>query len=958
MRHPLLAQYRFLPAPVLILLLLLFVPGAVAQQVAVPEEAATVGLDEILPVTPRVKIGTLSNGLRYYVRENERPENRAELRLVVNVGSIVEDEDQLGLAHFVEHMSFNGTEHFQKQELVDFLESLGMQFGPAINAGTSFDETTYMLRVPTEDPDIVDKAFLVLEDWAHGVSFDHDEIDKERGVIVEEWRLGRGAGARIRDKQFPILFKDSHYAVRLPIGDPEIIQNFEYETLKRFYRDWYRPDLMAVVAVGDFDAVAIEEMIRSHFERVPAATNPRPRQTYGVPDHAETLFAIAVDPEATSTSVAVYWKQPLREQQTVGAYRQGMVERLYNGMLNRRLSELTQLADPPYLGAGSSQGMFIRSKEIYTLSAGVDDEGIERGLEAILIEAERVARHGFTASEMERQKTSLLRSMERSFTERDKSYSSGYAAEYIRSFLQGEPIPGIEYEYELYKRFVPEITLTEVNRLAREWITDSNRVIMVDAPEKEGLEIPGEAELLAVFAAAAAAEVTPYEDTVGDEPLVALPPEPVEILSENRVEDVDVTEWELANGVRVILKPTDFQEDQIVFSAFSPGGSSLVADQDIIPASTATLVVSSGGLGDYNAIELQKKLTGKVANVSPVISELEEGLSGSASPKDIETLFQLIYLTFTAPRADEVIFQSLQTRFRAMLENMGASPIMAFSDTLAQTLASYHPRVRPMSDAVLDDMNLEESFAFYQDRFADASDFTFIFVGNLDLEVIRPLVQRYLGGLPSIGRKETWRDVGIDYPKGVIEKTVRKGLEPQSQTVIIFTGPHEYGRKNNYALSSMTSVLEIMLREKIREELGGTYGVSLGQSVSRIPDQEYSITINFGSDPERVDELTAAVFAEIERLKTEGPSEENLQKVLESQRRSRETGLKQNGFWQSQIALWYRQDESPSQILTYDQLFDTLDAEMVRQAAIRHFDMENYVRVTLMPEGGAGGRGL
>jgi len=700
--------------------------------------AASIPLEARLPAAPQVRLGTLENGLRYYIRENGRPENRAELRLVVNTGSIMEDEDQLGLAHFIEHMAFNGTTHFEKQELVNFLESIGMTFGPDLNAMTSFDETIYMLTVPTDSTAIFERSFLVLEDWARGISFDPEEIDKERGVIVEEWRSGRGAGMRMFDRQLPILFQGSLYAERLPIGDMDIVRSFDRETIVRFYRDWYRPDLMAVVAVGDFEADRVEQLIREHFAALEAPADPRARTLAEVPDHDETLFAIATDPEATGTSVSIYWKQPLRPSGTAGAYRQSLVESMYNAMLNRRLGELTQQADPPFISASTSQGLFIRSKEVYSLGATVEDNSLIRGLEATLTEAERVARHGFVATELDRQKRVLLRGIEQARRERDKQYSSSYAGEYVSAFLYDEAIPGIEYEYELFQRFVPGIALEEVNALARAWITDRSRVIMISAPEKEGVTVPTEAELLDVFTRVAAAEIAPYEETVDDLPLLAEDPIPGQIVDERYIEEIAVTEWDLSNGVRVVFKPTDFDEDLIAFTAFSPGGSSLASDGEYYSASLAAQLIQSFGLGAFNAVDLGKKLAGKVASVVPTISSLEEGLTGACSPEDLETLCELVYLYFTEPRRDEAVFTSMITRLKAIIPNLMASPEMAFSDTLNVTLTQYHPRRRPVTLELIDTIDLDTCYRFFRDRFADAGDFTFVFVGNIDPEPFRP----------------------------------------------------------------------------------------------------------------------------------------------------------------------------------------------------------------------------
>ena len=917
--------------------------------------AATIGLDDPIPIDPQIRVGQLENGLRFYIRENDEPENRAELRLVVNAGSILEDEDQQGLAHFLEHMAFNGTAHFEKQELVEYMESIGMRMGTGLNAGTSFDETTYILRVPTDSLEVLETAFLILEDWAHGLSFDPEEIDRERGVIVEEWRLGQGAGARMRDAQYPILFKNSRYAERLPIGKMEVVENFDPEILELFYRDWYRPDLMAVIAVGDFDGDHVKGLIEEHFSKLTPPENPRPRTVYEVPDHEETLFAIATDEEATGSSVGIYFKQPLQTQSTVGAYRQEIVEGFFNTMLNQRLSELRQRADPPFLSAGSSQGRLNRGKGAYILGSSVEDGGIPLGLETILTEGERVAQHGFTGAELERVKVTALRSMERSYEGRETRSSSSFVGDYIDNFLHGSQIADIGFRYQLYQRFVPQITLQEVNGLAREWITAKNRVVMVNAPEKEGLHTPTEEELTAVFETVNAEELEPYTETVGEEPLLPDLPEPGAIVSERVMDTVGVTEWELSNGVRVALKPTDFADDQILFRAFSPGGNSLVDDEDFIPVASAGSIVNGSGLGSFNPIDLQKKLTGKVASASASISSLEESLSGSASPQDLETLFQLIYLRVTTPRVDSTVLISNQTRTLAALENMRASPAAVFGDTLQVTMTQNHPRAPLLSEEVIMATDLEACLDLYEDRFADASDFTFIFAGDLELETMRPFVEQYIASLPSLDRVESWRDVGPQPPKGVIVKSVYKGLEPQSQSVFIFTGDFEDSRANRNDFSTMTGVLQTRLRERIREELGGTYSIGVSGSNGWRPTGSYTITILFGSDPERVEELKEVVFAEIESLKTSGPGEEDLENVKESLRRTRETNLESNSYWITQLAYSYQRGHDLAEFWAYEESIEEISIESVRTAAERYFDMGNYVQVTLYPESMKGG---
>ncbi len=912
--------------------------------------AATAPLTAKIPFDPAITTGRFANGLRYYVRTNKKPEKRAELRLVVNAGSILEDRDQSGLAHFVEHMAFNGTKNFPKQETVKFLESIGMRFGPSVNAFTSFDETVYMLEVPTDKPDVLDKAFLILEDWAHNVSFDDTEIDKERGVITEEWRLRRGAGARMQDKQFPILFKGSRYAERLPIGDMEVVQSFKHERLKKFYEDWYRPELMAVVAVGDFDKAAIETLIKNHFESIPKSPATKLRPTYDVPEQPGTLYAIATDKEASGTSVSVYSKMPARDQSTIGAYRQQIVERLFSSMLSTRFSEMAQKPDAPFLGAGAGRGQFVRPLEVSTLSASVKEDGIERGLDALFSEALRVQKFGFTATELDRVKTNVMRGLERAVTEKENTPSSSLADEYGRNFTDGEPSPGIEYEMALHARFLPEITLAEVNGLAKQWVPDKNRVVLVNAPEKAGLTVPDQTKLAAVIASAEKKELTAYVDTVGTQPLIESAPAAGTITKTATKDPFGITEWELSNGVKVVLKPTNFKEDEVIFQAFSPGGTSLAPDADFIPAQTAASVVSAGGLGKFSAIELRKMLTGKVASASPFIGELEEGLRGGGSRKDLETMFQLIYLTFTQPRPDPSMFTVLTTSLKSRLANQKASPEFAFSEALNSILTQDHPRARIMTPEMVDQMNLDKSMAFYKDRFSDASDFTFLFVGSFDLDTMKPLVTQYLAALPATHRKETWKDVGIKRPTGTVERRVDKGLEPKSKAELVYSGPFQYNQDQRVAIRAMAQVLEIRLRESLREDLGGTYSVSASAGYSKRPREEYNITIAFGCSPDRTDELIKGVYKEIDQLKTNGPTDKQVADVKETFLRDQETNMKQNGYLLAQLTGRYQFGEDVTSLFNMADYYNKIDAAMIRDAARLYLKGDNLVKVTLFPE--------
>jgi len=914
------------------------------------ESKAGIEMESALPLDPSLLHGELENGLKYFIKENHKPENRAELRLVINAGSILEDEDQLGLAHFLEHMCFNGTEDFPKMDLINYLESIGMSFGADLNAYTSFDETVYMLQVPTDSVDQLDKGFKILENWAHKVSLEEDEIDSERGVILEEWRLGQGAGQRMRDKQIPIVLKDSRYAERLPIGSVDVIKNASYESIRRFYREWYRPDLMAIVAVGDFNAQEIEAKIQSLFSTREAKEDVRERQLYEVPGHQETLFALASDPEATRSDINVLFKHPSRIDRTAGQYRDNIVEQLYHEMLNARFSEISQKADSPFLYAYSAKFAWTRTSEMLALGAGVADGKILQGLEAILIEGERIRQHGFTDTELERAKKEVLRNMEKYYRERDKRESSSFASEYIRHFLEEEAVPGIEFEFQIYQESIPGIQLDEVNNLAETFITKENRVLMASTPEKEGLVNPTETELAAVLEKISSLTIEPYIDKVITEPLISELPKAGTLVSQKHYDDIDTDELVLSNGVRVILKSTDFKNDEILFQAFSPGGFSLFSDEDLISGKLAANIMDYSGLGNFSLMDLQKLYAGKNLSSTPYINAHYEGLTGSASPNDIETLLQTIYLQFTASRQDREAFTSLLTKYRAQLQNKSLNPDAVFNDSIHVILNNYHPRRKPMNVEILDQVDLVKAQALYDDRFADASDFTFLFAGNFTKEEISPLILKYLASLPTTNRKENWVDEGVSTPAGIINKKVMRGLEPKSSTRIVFNGKFDYARQNRYEMNAMMKILNIRLREVLREDLGGVYGVGVWASMSKYPTPEYSLSIRFGCDPERVQELTDAVMHEIKALMTQAPDQSNVDKVKESQRRSHETSMKNNSYWLNSLAVYYRENRDLSDFMKFDELVDGFTAEAAQSAAARYFDLENMIQITLYPE--------
>lgn len=945
---------RRLVTPLATLLLILAAHGAAAQpEPELPPEAATIPLEAELGVFPPVLAGQFDNGLRYYILENREPENRAELRLVVRVGSLMEDEDQLGLAHFLEHMAFNGTERFEKQELVRFMESIGMRMGPGLNASTSFDETIYQLQVPTDNPEYLDTAFRIMEDWATALSLESEEIDLERGVVIEEWRQGQGAGSRVRDQQLPVLLQGSRYASRLPIGTLENLQTFDHESLRRFYREWYRPELMAVIAVGDFDAASIEQLVRQHFAGIPASPEGVTRPEYGVPPHEDTSYSIVTDPELSLTQVMLYHKRPSVRDWTVGGYRQSIVERLYNIMLNTRFQEITRQPNPPFLAAQSSNSTLVRPVEAYVLAAVVQEDGLERGLSGLLAESERVQRFGFNASELERQKTNMLRSAELAYNNRESRRSGALASELVRAFLTGESVPGPAWEYALVQRFLPEITLEEVNAVGRKWLHEDNRVVAVTAPQKDDLQLPDAATLAGIIADAGNSVVTAWDDSVSDEELVSVVPQGSPVISSRELAG-GVTEWQLGNGVRVLLKPTNFRAEEVLFTALRKGGTSLADDARYHSANTAVTLVANGGVGNFNTIELQRKLTGRVASVSPGISEYTEMLNGNAAPADLETLFQLIWLRLTAPRADPDFFEVFREQTSAVLRNRTANPATVFEDAFLRLLYQDHPRRQPPSMAMLEAIKLDEAYDFYRERFGDASGFTFIFVGSFDPENLRPLAETWLGGLPVSGREANWRDVGVRKARGPLRETVRAGREPQARTRILFNGDIDVRDLSERSrLAALGQLLQIRLRDIMREQLGGTYGVQVAPQLVHEPVPGFSLLIEFGSDPARADELGAIVHDEVAALASRPATAAELEEIRQYLLRNYETRLQQNSYWISQLsqAISMGQTSSPADdLLALPAILAALNAEDIRAAAERLIDLQNYIHLGLLPQ--------
>jgi len=905
-----------------------------------------------IPTDSRLTSGKLANGIHYYIQKNSKPENRAELRLAVNAGSLLEDDDQLGLAHFVEHMAFNGTENFAKSELVDYLESVGARFGPDLNAYTSFDETVYMLQVRSDSSELFDKGMQIIRDWSQGVTFEDEEIDKERGVVESEWRSRLSPDQRMQKKTLPVMYKGSRYAERLPIGEPEIIKNAGYETVKRFYKDWYRPDLMAVVVVGDVDVAKVEMQIKEMFGDIPAATDPRERTTYNVPFHKETLVSIASDKEASFTRLNVTYKHDKQYTKTLKDYRTSLVRGLYNSMMGARLEEISKQPDPPFVFAYSGYSGDVGDLDTYTSFAFVPEGKASEALESVLTENRRVLLHGYTSGELERAKENLMLGVEKQFKEMDKSESGNLAMRYVYKYLKGIATPGPDQALELYKKYLPTIQLEEVNQLASQWIRTENRVVILTGPEKEEVPLPSEADVYAALDKIDNMDVDPYVDDVVDAPLFDAALTPVDIVKTTSYDNVGIEYLELENGVSVYLKRTDFKNDEILMSAISPGGTSLFDDDDYFNASNSASVISEAGIGVFSTTQLEKLLAGKSVSVRPYVGELYEGMSGSASPDDAEIMFQLIYKYFKEPRIDKASFDSYVAKQQGIYKNLMSNPQYFFSNYVNKL--KYDNDIRmgfPTSDDWAN-LNYDRAVEIYKDRFADASDFTFSFVGNFDRDQLLNYIQTYLGNLPSIDREENWKDLGRRPVDGILKDRFKNGEAPKTNVHMYYHGDFEWSEENNFVSQAAIEYLRIKLREALREDLGGVYGVGIRGRGSKEPYERYGIIISFNSDPPMTDTLIQAAHAVIQKAKEEAPSTIDMTKVKESKIQSRIKGLKENRFWQSQIRRELVESAGFDQILidAFEAKIDGLTAEQIQAAVGKYFNNDQYIEIIMDPE--------
>ncbi len=928
------------------LLLLAFMFSSVFGQ------RSKIDLSKPLSIDHKVRIGKLENGLTYYIRHNKKPEKRVELRLAVNAGSILETDAQQGLAHFVEHMCFNGTKNFPKNELISYLQTAGVRFGAEINAYTGFDETVYMLPIPTDKEGLVDKGFQVLEDWAHNISLNGKDIDDERGVITEEWRRGLGADDRMRKKYFPVIFKGSKYADRLPIGKIDIIKNFKHETIREFYRDWYRPNLQAIIVVGDINVDSAEAKIKQHFGGIKNPENPKKREVFDLPANKEPLIAIETDKEATNNMVMLFYKHPHTIKQTVGDYNEYLKEQLYTGMLNARLSEISLKPEAPFIFASTSYGQFLaRSGDAYSSYAMAKENQIEKTLEVILSENERVKKHGFLESEFERQKEEILSNMKKAAKEANKTETGNFCSEYTAHFLSQEPIPGIKKELKYTKKLLPKITLAEINALAKKWVTDKNMALVITAPEKEGVKVPTKNQVLAIIKNSKTKQLEPYVDNFKPEPLLTEDLKGSKVIAKKENKEIGFTELTLANGVKVVLKPTDFKNDEILVSAYSPGGHSLYPDQDFLSANYSSTIINKSGVGNFDKTQLKKKLKGKVVQMNPYISDLKEGFTGKSTPKDFETLLQLTYLYFKSPRKDVTAFNTFIGQMKSQLKFITANPQFAFYDTLYKTSYPNAPRIIIAPTAQqLDKISLDKAYQIYQDRFADASDFKFFFIGNFDVDSITPIIEKYIGSLPVVNRKEMWKDVSPEFAKGITDVKFHKGTEKQGKLGLLMSGSIEWNDKNRMSIALLSEIFDIKLIEVIREKLGGTYSPQAMMDIGHYPKPEYNIMVMLDCSPKKANKLTKAVFSIMKDLLKKGPTQIDIDKAKAAVLRKRETNLKKNKFWLRKLESAYFHQDDINKTLKFEERVKAITIDDLKQLSQKCFTKDHYVRVVLMPE--------
>ena len=906
---------------------------------------------QLMPLDPSVRTGKLANGFTYYIRKNNEPAQRVQLYLVNNVGSVLEDDDQQGLAHFLEHMNFNGTKHFPKNHLVDYLQKAGIRFGADLNAHTGTDETVYQLPIPTDDPEMLKQGLLIMRDWAQEATLDPAEIEKERGIVMEEGRLTKGAKDRMMRKYLPVMVNNSRYANRLPIGVDSILLHFKPAVIKRFHQDWYRPDLQALIVVGDLDVDQVEKMIRSSFSTLKLPAKSRERISYKIPLTGKNQFIAVTDPEFSGTTLEILFKRKASALKTEQDYIAMTRQSLFNQMLaSRRSIEISRQNNSAYGNMSVSVQPLMGGLEMFVFEVNAKDGQLQKAFEQSWGYLEKLKRSGFTEAEFQRSKQALLRSFETAYKEKDKTPSVSFVTEYQNLYLHGQAAPGIDWEYNFVKSNLQRITLGEVNSLFKEYLKDTDRDILVLAPEKEKSRLPDEALVNKWLANISKSELAPFVEENVTAELLTVKPLAGKVVQKKLIPEIGVTELLLSNGVKVILKPTDFKNDQILFKGFSSGGTSLYDDAQYDDAAHAGPMMSQFGLGNFDPNQLKQLLSSKVMAVGANVESRSQTINGSSSVVDLETALQVVYMQFTQPRKDTLLFKNIISGAKSALVGRYADPLKVFSDTITRVMGNYSYRNSPLEQSRIDKISLDKAYAIYKDRFADASGFTFTFVGNFDTEKITPLILQYLGSLPSLNRKEKARDLGIHIPKGQLEKRVYKGTENKSVVRLVFSGDYQYSALNNQLLKALADILQVKILESLREKEGEVYSPSVQTANNKFPKNRYAIIINFGCDPKNVKHLVDAISKEMELVKNEGVNAVDIQKFKASFSKNLPLALKDNGFWLNYLSGQYENNEDIMEVNRATSILDEINPASLKQAAQTFFKSDNRIQFILLPD--------
>lgn len=911
--------------------------------------------DAKLPVDPKIKIGKLPNGLTYYIRPNNKPEKKVELRLVVNAGSILENDDQQGLAHFMEHMNFNGTKNYPKNKLVDFLQSIGVEFGADLNAYTSFDETVYILPIPTDKPGNLESGFQVIEDWAHNANLTETDINEERNVVLEESRLGKGADDRMAKKYLPKLLAGSQYGERLPIGKDDILKTFKPETIRSFYRDWYRPDLMAVAVVGDITIPQAEALIKKHFSGMKNPAQERPRKAFEVKPYAEASAMVLTDKEATNYMFQLFFSaRKEKEQVTLNDYRSNIVKSLFTQILNRRLQELTRTANPPFAFAYGFAESYARGYESFGLIASPTTD-IETAVKAAVAEVVKAEEFGFTASELDIEKKQMLSNIEKAYNERNTTESGNLVNEYVRNFLTKEPIPGIENEHKYYQEMLPGITLQEVNAEAKQWLAKADNkeyFALITGPDSKQMKVPTDMELKTMVNEALQQKVTANAEKVIASNLLDKEPVAGKITNEAVDKELGATTYTLSNGLKVTVKKTDFKSDEIVFTAIKKGGASNYGPEDKSNAKFMTEVIESMGYGKFTPTQLTDALTGKTVELLPKMGEITAELEGKSSVKDFESLMQLNYLQLTEPRKDESLFGGFMSTMKMQLKFLGANPQIAFVDTMIKTLYNNDPR-RPIAvptTADVENINMDRVLDIYKSEFSNADGFHFFIVGNVDESAIKPMMEKYLASLPTKGTQPNFKDNGLRTIKGVNRLDFKKGQEQKSLVITINNGEIPYSEDLALQTDLVGEILSIKVIEEIREQMGAIYGGGFNGSFEKNPYPHYSISGQFPCGPENVEPILKKANEEIANLKANGPSQKDLDKVKLAKLEKRKESIKTNNYWNSKLEQLLFWDYSKQRFLNFESELNKITAADIKATANKLFDGKNSFTGVLLPE--------